>query len=68
MLITQQRHWKPIQEVLNPGSEWEMATGFNKGIVLEGLVGLYRPVQLQLLQHYWSGHRIVLLWERKRVG
>lgn len=26
----QQRHRKPIQEVLNPGSEWEMATGFNK--------------------------------------
>lgn len=31
MLSTQQRHRKPIQEVLNPGSEWEMATGFNKG-------------------------------------
>ena len=26
--------------------------------VLEGLVGLYRTVQLQLLQHYWSGHRL----------
>ena len=23
--------------------------------VLEGLVGLHRTVQLQLLQHYWSG-------------
>ena len=29
-------------------------------LVLEGLVGLHRTVRLQLLQHYWSGHR--LLW------
>ena len=25
-------------------------------LVLKGLVGLHRTVQLQLLQHYWSGH------------
>ena len=35
-------------------------------LVLEGLVDLHRTVQLQLLQHYWSGHRPVsisaLLW------
>ena len=30
--------------------------------VLEGLVGLHRTVQLQLLQHYWLGHRLRLLW------
>ena len=30
-------------------------------LVLEGLVGLHRTVQLQLLQHYWSGHRFRLL-------
>ena len=30
-------------------------------LVLEGLVGLHRTAQLQLLQHYWSGHRLVLL-------
>ena len=24
-------------------------------LVLEGLIGLHRTVQLQLLQHYWSG-------------
>ena len=24
-------------------------------LVLKGLVGLYRTIQLQLLQHYWSG-------------
>ena len=31
-------------------------------LVLEYLVGLHRTVQLQLLQHYWSGHRLGLLW------
>ena len=31
-------------------------------LVLEGLVGLHRMVQLQLLQHYWSGYRLELLW------
>ena len=27
-------------------------------LVLESLVGLHRTVQLQLLWHYWSGHRL----------
>ena len=27
-------------------------------LVLKGLVGLHRTVQLQLLQHYWPGHRL----------
>ena len=31
-------------------------------VVLTGLVGLHRSVQLQLLQHYWLGHRLGLLW------
>ena len=31
-------------------------------LVLEGLVGLHRTVQLQLLQHYWLRHRLGLLW------
>ena len=31
-------------------------------LVLEGLVGLHTTVQLQLLQHYWSGHSFGLLW------
>ena len=26
-------------------------------LVLEGLVGLHRTIQLQLLQCYWLGHR-----------
>ena len=31
-------------------------------LVLEVLVGLHRTIQLQLLQHYWLGHRRRLLW------
>ena len=27
-------------------------------LVLEGLVGVHRTIQLQLLQHYWLGHRL----------
>ena len=27
-------------------------------LVLEGLVGLHRTIQLQLLKHYWLGHRL----------
>ena len=30
-------------------------------LILEGLIGLHRTVQLQLLQHYWLGHRLGLL-------
>ena len=31
-------------------------------LVLKGLVGLHRTVQLQLLLHYCLGHRLGLLW------
>ena len=31
-------------------------------LVLKGLVGLHRTVQLQLLPHYWLGHRLGLPW------
>ena len=31
-------------------------------LVLEGLVGLHRTVQLQLIQCYWLGHRLGLPW------
>ena len=27
-------------------------------LVLKGLLGLHRTLQLQLLLHYWSGHRL----------
>ena len=30
-------------------------------LILEGLVGLHKTVQLQFLQHYWLGHRLGLL-------
>ena len=28
-------------------------------IVLKRLVGLHRTIKLQLLQHYWLGHRLI---------
>ena len=31
-------------------------------LVLRGLVGINRTIQLQLLQYYWLGHRCELLW------
>ena len=31
-------------------------------LALEDLVGLHRSVQLQLLQHYWLGHWLVIKW------
>ena len=31
-------------------------------VSLKGLVGLHRTIQLQLLQHYWLGHRLGLPW------
>ena len=31
-------------------------------LVLEGLVGLHRTIQFQLLQHYWLGNRLGLMW------
>ena len=35
---------------------------FFEVLVLEGVVGLHRTGQLQLLQHYWLGHRLGLPW------
>ena len=39
-----------------------MKRAFFGGLVLTGIVGLHRTVQIQLLQHYWLGHRLGLLW------
>ena len=40
-------------------------------LILEGLVGLHRTVQLQLLQHLWLRHRLVILnglpWNRTEI-
>ena len=52
-----------------PGISWLPTFAFQSSImkrtffgvlVLEGFVHLHRTVQL--LQHYWSGHRLGLLW------
>ena len=56
---------------VSPGVSWLPTFAFHSPIikghlfwvlVLKGLVGLHRTVQLQLLQHYWLGHRLGLLW------
>ena len=42
-------------------------------LVLESAVGLHGTIQLQLLQHYWLGHRLgfvilnVLPWRRTEI-
>ena len=57
---------------VTPGSSWLPTfafqfpilkrTSFFLVVVLEVLMGLHRTVQLQLLQYYWSGHGLDLLW------
>ena len=34
-------------------------------LILEGLIGLHRTIQLQLLHYNWLGHRLGLLWHWK---
>ena len=57
--------------LVTPGISWLPIFAFQSSImkrtsfgvlVLEGVIGLHRNFQLQLLQHYWSGHRLGLLW------
>ena len=56
---------------VTPGVSWLPTFAFQSPImkrnifwvlVLEGFVGLHRTIPLQLLQHYWLGHRLGLLW------
>ena len=56
---------------VTPGVSWLPTFAFQSPImkghlfwvlVLKGLVGLCRTVKLQLLQRYWLGHRLRLLW------
>ena len=54
------RKWQPTP-VLLPRKFHGWKEIFWGVLVLEGLVGLHRTVQLQLLQYYWSGHRFGLL-------
>ena len=54
---------------VTPGISWLPTFAFQSPImkrtsfggVSSSLVGLRRTVQLQLLQHYWLGHRLGLL-------
>ena len=59
------------QICVTPGVSWLPTFAFQSHIikghlfcllVIKGLGGLHRTVQLQLLQHYWLGHRLGLLW------
>ena len=50
--------WLPI---LHSSPLWWEGHLF-RALVLKGLVGLRGNVQLQLLQHYWLGHRLGLPW------
>ena len=54
---------------VTPGISWLPTFAFQSSVmkrtsflvlVLEGLVGLHRTIELHLLQHYWLGHRIGL--------
>ena len=56
---------------VTPGVSWLPTFAFHSpimkrtsfwGVSSKGLVGLHRTIELQLLQHYWSGHRFGLLW------
>ena len=56
---------------VTPGVSWLPTFAFQSpvtkrtsflGVSLKGLVGLHRTVQIQLLQCYWLGHRLGLLW------
>ena len=48
--------------LLHSSRLWWKGLFFFLVLVLKGLIGLHRTVQLQLLQHYWLGHRLRLLW------
>ena len=50
--------WLPIFAFQSPTMK---RTSF-LGISYKRLVGLHRTIQLQLLQCYWLGHRLGLLW------
>ena len=57
---------------VTPGVSWLPTLAFQSPImkrmsflvvILKGLIGLHRTIQFQLLQHYWSGHRLGLSWD-----
>ena len=64
---------------VTPGVSWLPTFAFQSSImkrtsflvlVLEGLVGLHRTIELHLLQHYWLGHTLILNglpWKRTEI-
>ena len=67
--------WTPRPNLhVTPGISWLPIFAFQSpivkrtsfwGVSSRRSLGLHRTVQLQLLQHYWSGHRLGLLWHWK---
>ena len=56
---------------VTPGVSWLPTFAFQSpimkrtsflGVISKRPVGLHRTFRLQLFQHYWSGHRVGLLW------
>ena len=56
---------------VSPGFSWLPTFAFQSpimkrtsfwGVISKGLVGRYRTIQLQLLQHYWMERTLGLLW------
>ena len=59
--VTPRVSWLPTFAFQSPIMK---RTSFLCVLVLKGLVGLHRTIQLQLLQHYWLVHRlgVTLIW------
>ena len=51
----------PKKDVLFIIGDWNAKGPLFYLLVLKGLIGLHRTIQLQLLQPYWLGHRLGLL-------
>ena len=48
--------------LLHSNPQWRIGHLFFLVLILGGFLGLHRPGQLQLLQHWCLGHRLGLLW------
>ena len=63
MGLSRQGYWRGLPFPIEPGSPALRAVALpSKPPVKYRGVSLHRTLQIQLLQHYWSGHRLVLLW------
>ena len=57
--VTPDISWLPTFAFQSPVMK---RTSFFLVLVLEGLIGIHRTDQLQLLRHQWLGHKLELLW------